>query len=307
MEKIFLVSSSDAVERLDIFLTQATGLSRSQISKAIDAGWATISGQQLKKNFKVKTGQKIHFIFSEVEPLKAEPEPIPLKIIYEDNDLILINKPAGLVVHPAPGNPSGTLVNALLAHWPKLKNSTEKLRPGLVHRLDKDTSGIMVIAKNPKAHESLAEQIKNRQIQKKYWAVVWGILKNKQGEIDLALGRHPRDRKKIAVIKNTKLKSRQAKTIYQVLEEFGEMSLLEVKPVTGRTHQIRVHLAELGHPVVGDIFYSKKRNNLINRQALHAKSLGFIHPATGKFVEFEAPLPEDMVKLLERLRKNEKR
>jgi 23S rRNA pseudouridine1911/1915/1917 synthase len=302
MEKSFPVFSEDAGSRVDLFLAEKTGLSRNKITRAIENGKVTLNGQPIKKHHQIKIGEVFELDYQEPAPLKAEPEKIPLKIIFEDKDILVINKPAGMVTHPAPGNPAGTLVNAVLGYLPELKKSAEDLRPGLIHRLDKDTSGVMVITKNEKAQDFLARQLKEGKFQKKYWAVVFGIPKKKEGEIDLPIGRNQRDRKKMAVIRNEKLRRRSARTIYRLIEEFNSASLLEVQIITGRTHQIRVHLLAIGHPVLGDQTYTKKKTNLIGRQALHAKKLGFIHPTSKKFLEFEAELPQDMKELLEKLR-----
>jgi 23S rRNA pseudouridine1911/1915/1917 synthase len=302
MEQVFTSGPKDEGERLDHWLSQKAGVSRSQVVRAIEAGKVLLNGKPLKKNFRLEPGQEISFDSLPPEPLDAGPENIPLDIIFEDKDIILINKPAGLVVHPAVGNRTGTLVNALLGHFPELADSPEKIRPGLVHRLDKDTSGIMVVAKNLAAQEDLAGQIRDRKVTKIYKAVVGGLFKKPEGEVDRPIGRNTRRRKQMTVIEDPGAKSREARTLYRVLEEFKGASLVELRPVTGRTHQIRVHLDHLGHPVLGDEVYGRRKTRLILRQALHAEKLSFTHPKSGKKMEFTAPLPPDMLELLKALR-----
>ena len=233
------------------------------------------------------------------ETIALAPEAIPLTIIYQDGDIIVLDKPAGLTVHPAPGHPSGTLVNALLAACPDLRGIAGTLRPGIVHRLDKDTSGLMVVAKNDRAQRSLQRQLKEREVRKTYLALVKGVPAPREGTIEAPIGRHPKNRKKMAVVAD----GREATTRYRVREEIagGQYSLLEVEPVTGRTHQIRVHLAAVGHPVVGDATYGRP-SAAVGRQFLHAHKLAFAMPLGGRAVEFESPLPADLREALSRLR-----
>jgi 23S rRNA pseudouridine1911/1915/1917 synthase len=233
-------------------------------------------------------------------PTGLLPEAIPIKILYEDDDLLVIDKPAGLTVHPAPGHPSHTLVNAVLAHLNEIEDDGESTRPGIVHRLDKDTSGVMLVAKNNVALANLADQFKSRSVKKVYLTLVTGILKPDRGVIEAPIGRDSGDRKKMAVTGESR--GRAARTNYRVLRYVGKNSLLEITPETGRTHQIRVHLAAIGYPVFGDITYGKK-SVFLHRQFLHAHRLGFSLPSTGRFVEFESPLPEDLEKALAELDK----
>jgi 23S rRNA pseudouridine1911/1915/1917 synthase len=241
-------------------------------------------------------------------PLSLKPEPIPLLVLYEDPSIIVIDKPAGMVVHPAPGNPSGTLVNALLHHCNDLSGINGALRPGIVHRLDKETSGVMVVAKNDESYRHLTRQFKNRTVEKVYLAIAYGNIKQNEGQIDSAIGRHPDQRKKMST--KTK-KGRVALTRWKVLERLGPFTLLEIHPQTGRTHQIRVHLSSIGHPILGDPLYGKKGTvemmKKMGRQALHAHRLGFTHPRTGERIQFVAPIPEDMSNVLSFLRKQESR
>ncbi|MBU4186274.1 MAG: RluA family pseudouridine synthase, partial [Proteobacteria bacterium] len=240
------------------------------------------------------------------EPVLSEPEPHDIDILYEDTHIIIINKEPGLVVHPAPGHNKGTLVNRLLYHCPELEGIGGKLRPGIVHRLDKDTSGTMVVAKNDAAHINLAAQFKSRKIKKIYLALVHGVVKSESGSISLPIGRHPSDRKKISTVSR---KSRSAKTFWKVIERFNGATFLELDLKTGRTHQIRVHCAAINHPIVGDPVYggkkaAKKLPTSVPRQMLHAWQLEFTHPATGEVMSFESPIPQDMEKVIEMLRNN---
>lgn len=258
-----------------------------------------VNGKTVKPSYKVKENDEVVVNIPEAEKIDVLPENIPLDILYEDDDIIVINKPQGMVVHPAPGNYSGTLVNALLYHCKNLSGINGILRPGIVHRLDKDTSGVMVVAKNDKAHISLSNQIKERSVFKKYVAIVEGVIKDEEGKIEAPIGRHPVDRKKMAVIED----GRYALTLYKVLERFKENTLVEAVIKTGRTHQIRVHMAYIGHPIVGDHVYGFKRQKFkLEGQALHSSVLGFMHPTKGVYMEFEAPLPEYFKKLIEILR-----
>jgi len=286
--------------RLDVYLSsqEELSLTRSRIQKLIDEGLVQVNDVPGKANYKLRKGDKITLILPPPKELKVEPENIPLDIIYEDEDIIVINKPQGMVVHPAHGNYSGTVVNALLAHCQDLSGIGGVMRPGIVHRLDKDTSGLLMIAKNDLAHLGLTEQIKNRAVQKKYLALVYGNLKEEKGTIDAPIGRHPIDRKKMAVVPRT---GKPAVTHYQVLRRYGNHTYLEIDLETGRTHQIRVHLAYIGHPVVGDPVYSSKKRFNLPGQFLHAHQLIFKHPRTGRTLEFTAPLPEVMQKVLRSL------
>ncbi|GAV23747.1 RluA family pseudouridine synthase [Carboxydothermus pertinax] len=290
--------------RLDKFLAEQEelDLSRSFIQKLIAEGRVNVNGINKKASYKVKGGEIITVVIPPPHKLTVTPEKIPLDIIYEDEDLVVVNKKAGMVVHPAEGNWEGTLVNALLYHCQNLSGIGGVLRPGIVHRLDKDTSGLLVVAKNDLAHQSLAEQIKTKRAIREYWAIVHGLLKNKKGLIDLPIGRDPRDRQKMAVVSHGK----PAQTEYFVLEEFKKgFTLVKAKLLTGRTHQIRVHFSYLGHPVLGDPKYGAKSNPFgLKRQMLHALKLSFTHPRSGELLDFTAPLPEDFQEVLEKLRIN---
>ncbi|ABB15756.1 RluA family pseudouridine synthase [Carboxydothermus hydrogenoformans] len=297
-----VVNSEYSGLRLDKFLAEQEELelSRSFIKKLIEEGKVTVNGLHRKASYKVRGGEIIAVLLPPPRELSVKPEEIPLDIVYEDEDLVVVNKKAGMVVHPAEGNWDGTLVNALLYHCQNLSGIGGVLRPGIVHRLDKDTSGLLVVAKNDLAHQSLAEQIKEKKAVREYWTIVHGYLKNKEGIIDLPIGRHPRDRQKMAVVSNGKT----AQTVYKVLEEFNKgFTLIQAKLLTGRTHQIRVHFSYLGHPVLGDPKYGHQNNPFgVKRQMLHAIKLSFIHPRSGELLEFTAPLPEDFQRVLAKLR-----
>lgn len=303
---IHTVTDRHIGKRLDIFISHfEPHISRSRIQTMIKEGLALVDGRLEKPGYKVKRGEVISIVLPEQRTYNVMPEPIPLNIVYEDSHIVAVNKPAGLVVHPAPGNYTGTLVNALLYHYPGLPSAAGSERAGLVHRLDKDTSGIMVIAKTPRALRILSEQFRQRMVQKRYLALVTGLIKKGSGVIEAAIGRHAKERKKISVYTR---KPREAVTNYRVKERFGKATLLEVEIKTGRTHQIRVHLAHIGHPVLGDRVYggvnAAKIGNLpILRQMLHAESLSIYHPETGHPITFIAPLPQDMAEIIGYLRK----
>jgi 23S rRNA pseudouridine1911/1915/1917 synthase len=287
--------------RLDLFLSELLeNMSRSQIQKLIDENHITVNDKNIKSNYKIKAKDKINIEIPKPKALEIEAEDIDIEILYEDEDLAIINKPQGMVVHPAAGNFSGTLVNALLSRCQNLSGINGVIRPGIVHRIDKDTSGVLVIAKNDMAHRSLAEQIKEHTVKRAYVALVEGIIKQDNGTVDMPIGRHPVERKKMAIIKN----GRNAVTHFTVMERFKNTTLIEARLETGRTHQIRVHMAYLGHPLVGDPVYGykKQKYNLMG-QVLHAKTLGFIHPRTGKYVEFSSPLPDYFQNLINNLKK----
>ncbi len=277
---------------------------RSYVQKLIDDGLAASQGKKLKKSDKMSAQAVISVDLPDPEPMDAQPEDIPLDIVYEDDDLIVVNKPKGMVVHPAAGNPSGTLVNALLWHCKDgLSGINGTRRPGIVHRIDKDTSGLLVAAKNDAAHISLSEQIAAHTVTRRYYAVVYGRLPQDSGIIDAPIGRSQKDRKKFAV---TEKNSKTAVTEYKVLEEIGNFSFLELKLRTGRTHQIRVHMASIGHPLAGDPVYGpQKVIKELKGQCLHAGCLGFIHPATGEYMEFRSELPRYFEAFLDKLRRSE--
>jgi 23S rRNA pseudouridine1911/1915/1917 synthase len=287
----------EAGERLDKYVSQVCpDLSRSQAQKLIEDGLIQVNGQAAKSSYKLAAGDAVEVSFPPPHPPKhRSAESIPLKILYEDKDLLVIDKPAGMTVHPAPGNRQHTLVNAVLGHLPDLE-AGEASRPGIVHRLDKDTSGLILVAKNNLVHTRLAEQFKNRSVNKVYQALVRGHLTPKEGIIEAKIGRNPRDRKSMAVVE----RGREARTEYKVLKYPGKYTLLEVRPKTGRTHQIRVHLAAIGFPVVGDISYGG-RSDLLGRQFLHAHKLGFRLPSSGEWKEFISPLPSDLLETLEKI------
>ena len=289
--KNIIVDNSDEGKRLDVFLSlKDENISRSAIQRLLEENKIQVNQKKVKASYKVQEGDKISI--EEVVPktIDLKAQDIPLEIIYEDKDIIVINKPKGLVVHPANGNPDGTIVNAIMSICKdSLSGIGGEIRPGIVHRLDKDTSGILVVAKNDQAHINLSEQIKNRKVKKVYIALVRGRVKENEATIDMPIGRSKKDRKKMAVDKNGK----NAITHIKVLKRYDDCTLLEVRIETGRTHQIRVHLSEIGYPVIGDAVYSNGKNRFgIVGQCLHAKSLDFMHPITGEKMHLEAELPE---------------
>lgn len=288
-------------ERLDVFLARMDEtLSRSRVQRLIADGHVMVDGKTPKASQRLSEGATVEVEMPEPEAADILPEQIPLDILYEDEDVIVVNKARGMVVHPAAGVSRGTLVNALLAHCKDLSGINGALRPGIVHRLDKDTSGVMIAAKNDAAHRSLAEQIQQKTAKRVYWAILTGNIAEEEGVIHGAIGRNPKDRQKMAVVREN---GKDATTNFRVLERFGAYTLVECRLMTGRTHQIRVHMAYIGHPVVGDPKYGAKKCPFsIEGQALHSKTLMFTHPRTGERMEFEAPLPEDMQMILDDLR-----
>lgn len=295
-----LITENEAGQRADVGLASLLELTRSNMQKLLEDGRAVKGSKVLKANYKLKLGDEIIVTLPEPQPLDVQPENIPIDIIYEDEDVVVVNKARGMVVHPAAGNYNGTLVNALLYHCKNLSGINGVIRPGIVHRLDKDTSGIMICAKNDAAHVSLSEQIQSKTAKRTYIAVVRGNIKTDSGVIETLIARDKNDRKKMAVVKED---GRNAVTEYEVMERFGKYTIVKCKLLTGRTHQIRVHMEYLGYPLVGDPKYSPKKTPFaINGQALHSLTLDFIHPRTGEQMHFEAPLPEDMHKIVTRLR-----
>lgn len=302
MQKIILnASAENAGERLDKFIADNSDISRSYAAKLCEDCMVTLGEKPLTKKYKISGGEEITIDMPEPLSLSAQPENIPIDIVYEDSDVIVVNKPQGMCVHPAPGNETGTLVNALAYHCgEELSAINGVIRPGIVHRIDKDTSGLIVVAKNDKAHVKLAEQLKERKALRKYIALVNGNIKEEGGTINKPLARNPEDRKKIAVV----LGGREAVTHFRVLERFGQYTLTECVLETGRTHQIRVHMASIGHSIVGDPVYGIKKEKFnLSGQLLHAKTIGFVHPSTGRMMEFTAEIPEYFEKVLEILRK----
>ena len=287
-------------ERIDSYIASVTELSRSNVQKLIEGGAILVNGKTCKANYKLRAGDVAEIQMPEPEDIEALPENIPLDIIYEDSDIIVINKARGMVVHPAAGNYTGTLVNALLYHCKDLSDINGVRRPGIVHRIDKDTTGLLAVAKNNNAHLALAEQLQDHTMSRVYYAVVEGIIGENSGTVNAPIGRHDNDRKKMAV--NTRV-GKPAVTHFEVLERLDNCTLVKCRLETGRTHQIRVHMAYTGHPVTGDPVYGIKNTRGMDGQALHAGELTLIHPATGEPVTFKAPLPEDFEKLLKRLRR----
>ena len=289
-------------QRLDIYLNELISeLSRSQIQDSIHKEKVLVNSKIIRKpSFQISEGDQIEIRYTLPSPLKIIPESIPLDIFYQDEYVAVINKDSGMVIHPGAGIQNHTLVNALVYHFPEIKKVGPEIRPGIVHRLDKETSGLLVIAKNQKAFEDLKSQFKKRQVQKKYKALVWGRYSQKQGVISWAIGRHVKEGARMSV--KTK-KPKKAETHFKVLKVFEKCSLLDVKPITGRTHQIRVHMSASGHPIVGDKRYGKrkKRAALKSRLFLHAYYISFIHPQTQKRLEFNIPLPDDLQKILEKI------
>ncbi len=304
MRDQFTIGAADAGKRLDQFVhLQLPQFSRAYLQKLIREGRIVVQGRARKMHYRVRVGEIVDIEIPPPRPLTLEPEAVPLKILFEDDDLLVLDKFAGMVVHPAAGHQRGTLVSALLAHCGiNLSGIGGVLRPGIVHRLDKCTSGCMVVAKNDFAHHHLSEQFRTRTVKKTYLALVMGRVESERGEITATLGRHPTHRKKIAA---EVAGGRAAWTGYEVEKRFAEVTLVRAYPRTGRTHQIRVHLAKLGHPIAGDLLYGKRTKIDAPRQMLHAYQLAFVHPRTGKWLEFTSPIPEDMKRVLKRLNGNE--
>ncbi|KUK11918.1 MAG: Pseudouridine synthase [Moorella sp. 60_41] len=301
-----VVGPEEAGIRLDVWLARhLPDISRSRVQGLIEEGLISVEGRPAKAHYKVRPGDRIAGVIPPPRRLEARPEPLELDVVYEDEDIIVVNKPQGMVVHPAPGNERGTLVNALLYHCRNLSGINGVLRPGIVHRLDKDTSGLLVAAKNDASHRSLVAQLKARQVKRVYLALVHGEISEPAGRIEAPIGRHPVDRQRMAV---TFKNSRPAVTHYRVTEIFPGYTLVEALLETGRTHQIRVHMAYVGHPVVGDPKYGgRKQPFAVPGQLLHAARLGLFHPRTGRYLEFSAPLPEAFGRVLEELRRIKER
>ncbi|MBN2539157.1 MAG: RluA family pseudouridine synthase [Deltaproteobacteria bacterium] len=310
----FSVTPAESGERIDIFLSRKdVFVTRSQVKRAVEKGQVLVTGIEVKPGYRLKNGDMIRVHTKEPEELDLAPEEIPLNIIYEDAHILVVNKPHGMVVHPAAGNRSGTLVNALLFHCGDLSGIGGVKRPGIVHRLDKNTSGLMVVAKSDKAHIGLAEQFKAHLVKKIYRVLVHGNMKGEEGTIDLSIGRHPVDRKKMST---SSRRGKESLTHWSVEERYHVVTLLSVRIETGRTHQIRVHLNAIGHPVVGDAVYGNSKRTIemirntiqqvvlkkIRRQALHSSELCFSHPVTGNHMEFSSPLPDDMAQVCAELR-----
>jgi 23S rRNA pseudouridine1911/1915/1917 synthase len=302
-----VVLSPEAGERLDTFLAKKTGITRSQIQRLIDKGHVFVSGKATSQHYKVKAEDLISLYIPEEKIERLVPESIPVEIFYMDDHIVVVNKPAGMVVYPSAGHSHGTLMNALLYHCKKLATVGGPIRAGVIHRLDKDTSGVMVVALNDEAYYNLVEQFRRRTVDKRYIALVYGNLRENQGEITLMIGRSESDKKKMS----TRVRrGREAVTMWSVIERFRNATLIKVRLQTGRTHQIRVHFASIGHPVLGDRTYGKKieveykgkKKIFFPRQMLHAELIGFTHPAKGEYLEFSAPLPKDMAGKIEELK-----
>lgn len=310
MKKTLTVTDEQAGKRTDVLLSEALGITRSAAERLIESKNVHIDGKSVTKSLKVSVGQSFEIEIPDPEPSEAVPEDISLDIIYEDDDLIVINKPKGTVVHPAPGNTSGTLVNALLYHCGgTLSGVGGVIRPGIVHRIDKDTSGLLVVAKNDETHLALSEQLKTHTISRVYYAISVGNFGSETGTVNAPIGRHPTDRKKMAVIKSGK-NAKEAITHYTVLEHFSGFTYIKCRLETGRTHQIRVHMSYIGHPLMGDTVYGGGKTKfevcnkaLLSGQCLHAGELEFIHPRSRALMHFEAPFPPYFLELLEKLRK----
>ena len=300
-EGLFLTAGNAA--RADSYIAEHTEFSRSAVQRLISDGFITVNGRTIKPRTPLSEGDTIEIRFPETHETELTAEPLPLDIVYQDADIAVINKPVGMVVHPAAGNPNGTLVNALMYHIKDLSGIGGELRPGIVHRIDKNTSGLLVVAKNDFAHSFLSEELKTHSVQRTYIALCLGNFPVDSGTISAPIGRHRTDRKRMAVVSD----GREAITHYRVLERYGDMTLLEVRLETGRTHQIRVHMAYINHPLVGDLLYGPKKQTLFDKgQLLHAGVLGFVHPSTGEYMEFSSPLPEEFEQVLEKLRRSVK-
>lgn len=301
MEKIELIYINDESIRIDKYLSnELSDYTRTQLQQMIDDQLVFVNGNNVKANYKLKNNDEINIIIKEPEICDIEPQNIPLDIYYEDSDIIVINKKSGMVVHPAIGNYKDTLVNALMYHCKDLSGINGKIRAGIVHRIDKDTSGLLVACKNDLAHKNLSEQFMNHKVNKIYYCIVNGVIPHNIGVINAPIGRNPQSRQQMAVVENGK----EAITHFKVLERFPKNTLVEVKLETGRTHQIRVHMKYIGYPLVGDPVYGVRKVVGENGQFLHAKKLEFYHPRTNEFLSFESPLPDDFNQLLSELRNN---
>ena len=313
MEPIELTFASDAEsERLDSFISRSVPeITRSAALRLIETGYATVNGLKQKPALKLKGGERVFIVIPPPIPAEPQPEEIPIEILFEDSEVVVVNKAAGMVVHPGAGNPEGTLVNALLAHCKDLSGIGGELRPGIVHRIDKDTSGAIVVAKSDRAHNALAEQFKAHTIKRVYLALVYGNLKEDKGRIESIIGRHPTERKKMS---SRARHGKDAITHWKVVGRYPAMTLIQLRLETGRTHQIRVHLSEAGHPLLADEMYGgggrlsgvqdpvlKQMIRAMGRQALHAKTLGFLHPVSKQYLEFDTELPADMAGIVEYL------
>lgn len=300
MKGHYTFSNEGINERIDKFITEkVTDASRSQIQSLIKEGHITVNGSSVKSNYKVQPEDIIEVNIPEPEVIDAKPEDISIEIVYEDPDVVVVNKPQGMVVHPSIGHNSGTLVNALLYHTKDLSGINGKIRPGIVHRIDKDTSGLLMVAKNDVAHEKLSEQLKDKKAQREYIALVHGLIHHDKGTIDAPIGRDSSNRKKYAVVDNGK----PSVTHFEVIERFNKFTLIKLILETGRTHQIRVHMDYIEHPLAGDPIYGPRKTIKGNGQFLHAETLGFTHPTTGKEMKFSSPIPEIFQETLEILRK----
>ncbi|MGG2064765.1 RluA family pseudouridine synthase [Bacillus sp. S14(2024)] len=294
------VTEEQKNERIDKFVAGVNNeWSRSQVQQWIKDGVVTVNGKDIKGNYKVKTNDEITVTIPEPESLDILPEDMNLEIYYEDSDVLVVNKPRGMVVHPAPGHTSGTLVNGLMYHCKDLSGINGVMRPGIVHRIDKDTSGLLMVAKNDMAHEALVNQLVAKTVTRRYQAIVHGVIPHDKGTVDAPIGRDKQDRQSMTVEENGK----HAVTHFRVLERFNNFTHVECQLETGRTHQIRVHMKYIGYPLAGDPKYGPKKTLDINGQALHAGILGFVHPRTGEYLEFEAPIPQIFADLLDELRK----
>ena len=296
-----LLTVTDGGIRLDAFVSQSLDISRGLAAELIDSGNVLLNGKKSKKSASVAKDDKITVEMPQLSEPEAVPQDIPLNIVYEDDDLLVVDKPKGMVVHPAPGNPDGTLVNALLFHCKgKLSGINGVLRPGIVHRIDKDTSGLLIVAKNDASHRCLSEQIKEHSFTREYHAVVYGNVKNDSGRIDAPIGRDPKNRQRMAVVY---VNSKPAVTHYEVLKRYEGFTFMRFRLETGRTHQIRVHMASIGHPLAGDLLYGpRKVITELNGQCLHAGLIGFIHPTTGEYMEFSSDLPDYFTSYLAKLK-----
>lgn len=289
------VEKENSGKRLDVFLMEQTEYSRSKVQKLVEDNKVLVNNTETKSSYKLKENDVINYEEYVEEDMNVEPENIPLDIVYEDEDVLVINKENGMVVHPAPGNYHGTLVNALLYHSKSLSDINGEFRPGIVHRIDAYTTGLLVVAKNNKAHEILAKQLEEKTTHRKYVALVWGVVNTDTGTIDAPIGRDPRDRKKMTV---TDINAKDAVTHFRVLERYSTTTLIELELETGRTHQIRVHMNYIGYPVVNDPVYGHRKLIDETGQCLHAKELGFVHPKTNEYVEFTSELPESLTNII---------